>query len=70
MATLSLNLADADLQRIIVALCKAGDYPNASLANAREFVVDYVRTTVANVEETQWRLSQAAQRGPNPVTIS
>ena len=69
MASLTLNLADADLQRIVNALCTAGGY-EPSLANARKFVVDYVRTTVANVEETQWRLSQAAQRGPNPVTIS
>ena len=69
MATLSLDLADADLSRIVAALCTAGGY-DPSLANARKFVIDYVITTVANVEETQWRLSQAAQRGPNPVTIS
>jgi hypothetical protein len=69
MAVLSLNLADADLQRIVNALCTAGGY-DPSLANARKFVADYVRTTVANVEETQWRVSQAALRGPGPVTIS
>jgi len=70
MASLTLNIADADLQRIVVALCKAGNYPVASLANAREFVVNYVITTVANVEEIEWRKTLAAQRGPAPVTIS
>jgi len=70
MASLTLNVADADLQRIVAALCKAGDYDKPSLANAREFVVNYVITTVANVEETEWRKSLAAQRGPTPVNIS
>ena len=69
MAVLSLNLADADLQRIVAALCLAGDMP-PSLVNARKFVIDYVITTVANVEETEWRKTLAAQRGPTPVNIS
>jgi len=70
MAALTLNLADVDLQRIVVALCSAGGYTDATLANAREFVVNYVITTVANVEETEWRKTLAAQRGPTPVNIS
>ena len=69
MASLTLNVADADLQRIVTALCLAADV-EPSLANARKFVVDYVITTVANVEETEWRKTLAAQRGPTPVTIS
>ena len=69
MATLSLNLADADLQRIVVALCKAGN-TEPTMDNARAFVVAYVIQTVANVETTAWRAAQAAQRGPTPVNIS
>ena len=69
MATLTLTLADADLQRVIVALCNAGG-TTPTPENARAFIIAYITQTVANVEEAAWRTAQAAQRGPTGVNIS
>ena len=70
MASFTIDIPDADAVRVVAALCVAGEYPDFSPANARQFVIDYIVSTVSNVERAQWRAEQSAQRGPQPVTIS
>ena len=70
MASFTVDIPDADAVRVVAALCVAGGYADASPENARQFVIDYIISTVSNVEQAEWRKSLAAQRGPDPVTIS
>ena len=70
MATFTIDIPDADAVRVTAALCNAGGYADVSPGNARQFVIDYIVSTVSNVEQAEWRKTLAAQRGPTPVTIS
>jgi hypothetical protein len=70
MATFTIDIPDADAVRVTAALCNAGGYADVSVGNARQFVIDYIVSTVSNVEQAEWRKTLAAQRGPTPVTIS
>ena len=70
MASFTINIPDADAIRVVAALCVAGGYADTSPGNARQFVIDYIVSTVSNVEQAEWRKAQAAQRGPTFVTIS
>ena len=70
MASFTVDIPDGDDVRVVAALCTAGNYARTSPENARQFVIDYIISTVSNVEQAEWRKSLAAQRGPDPVTIS
>jgi len=50
VAKFSLTIADWDVERVLSALSIAGGYPDVSDVNAKAFILDYIRTTVANVE--------------------
>ena len=49
MATIQFTIPNAELNRVVAALCAAAGVP-ASAANAKQAVIDYVRSTVRNVE--------------------
>jgi hypothetical protein len=51
VATITLTIPDAQLARVVSALCRSGGKP-ASNANAKAVVIDMVRQTVVNVEST------------------
>ena len=71
MASFTVDIPDAEVaERVVAALCVAGGYADASPGNARQFVIDYIISTVSNVEQAEWRKTLAAQRGPTPVNIS
>jgi len=70
MAIFSVTIPDADATRVVAALSVAGEYSDVSPENARQFIIDYIISTVSNVERAQWRAKQSAQRGPQPVNIS
>ena len=51
MATIQFTIPNAELNRVVAALCAAAGVP-ASPANAKQAVIDYVRTAVRNVERS------------------
>lgn len=56
MATISINIPDEHMPRVINALCKVGGWRSVELdgakgAYAKKMVVDYVRETVKGVEQ-------------------
>ena len=53
MADFSLHIADWDVERVLTALSVAGGYPDVSDVNAKAYLMDYIRTTVTNVEAAQ-----------------
>jgi hypothetical protein len=63
MATITITIPDAQLQRVINGLCVAGRIP-ATPANAKQVVLDYIKGAVLNAE--QLAAVQALPPGPDP----
>jgi len=64
VAKFSLTIADWDVERVLSALSIAGGYPDVSDVNAKAFILDYIRTTVANVEAAAARHVGASSVAP------
>lgn len=64
MATFTLTIADNDLQRVLAALSIAGGFTVVSDVNAKACVVNYIATTVANVEAAEARRVAAPSLPP------
>lgn len=58
MANINLTIPDEHLGRVVRALCKGAGLEE-SPANAKQAVIEHIKRTVANVEESEAR--QAAQ---------
>lgn len=75
MATISLNVPDAQMSRVVDALAVAGDYnpdvDGPKGAFAKEYVIRMVRQTVLSVERAE-REREAMQSivDPDPVDLS
>ena len=63
MATITITIPDAQLQRVINGLC-ASVGTAATPANAKQVVLTYIKATVLAVE--QQVAVQAIQPGPDP----
>lgn len=63
MATVTLNIPSAVLARVVDALCQSAGLP-VSAENAKAALIDHIRATVANVEQS------AAVVTPPPVDVS
>lgn len=50
MATVTLTIPDQYLDRVVTALCAGAGVP-ATPANAKKALLEFVRTTVRNVEQ-------------------
>ena len=67
MATITLNIPDDALARIVTALCKGAGLP-VSLSNARQAIINHIKATVHNVEESE-ALIAAAAAIPDPADV-
>jgi hypothetical protein len=61
MAVFDLTIPDAIAPEVTAALCAAGGYATVSDANAKAAVIDWITTTVHNVQTSQ---AQAAVVAP------
>ena len=67
MATITLTIPNSDVDRVVTALCAAGNV-DPTPANAKDVVRDMIRRTVANVEYAA-AVAAAAPREIDPATI-
>lgn len=68
MATISITIADADLPRVIHALCVTAGVAETA-ANARQVVVQRVKDTVLNVEWSDAVNSAQVTYNTKPVAV-
>lgn len=66
MAAFTLTIADADVPRVISALCDNFGYAEISADNAMAGVITYITQVVANVETTAARKAALASIPPIP----
>lgn len=76
MAHFTIEIADADIERVTEALSQAGGFTDPSEENALSTVMTFVQQTVMNVETANARVKALATVTPiapivlNPVTVS
>lgn len=73
MATITINIPDDQMPRVIDGLCKAGGWRSVELDGARgafakKMVVDYVRDTVKAVERAT-AVEAAIAATPQPTAV-
>lgn len=68
MASINLTLPDATAARVVHAMCAAAGLPE-SPANAKKAVVDWIKTTVANVERTEAQQARPPVVDPDVATV-
>ena len=66
MAVISITIPDAVAPRVVKALCDSGGFSVANGANAKQALVNYIKTTLANVE-TGKATQEAIAAVPAPV---
>ena len=53
MATVTLTIPTAAVGRVVHALCTAYGYEVENAANAKQAIIDHIRATVRNVEQSE-----------------
>lgn len=53
MASITLTIPADKVARVVHALCAGAGNPIESPANAKQAIIDWIRTTVANVETSE-----------------
>jgi hypothetical protein len=53
MATVTLTIPTAVVNRVVHALCKSYGYQVENAGNAKKAIIDHIRATVRNVEQSE-----------------
>ena len=53
MASITLTIPADKVNRVVHALCAGAGNPVENPANAKQAIIDWIRTTVANVETSE-----------------
>lgn len=64
---MTISLPSAQVPRIIHALCAAGGRPE-SAPNAKQALLDWIKATVRNIEQSEAEAAAAAGISVTPVT--
>ena len=65
MAPITLTIPEDKVTRVVHALCAGAGNPVESPANAKRAIIDWIRTTVANIETSEALAAQPVPAAPD-----
>ena len=65
MASITLTIPPDKVNRVVHALCAAAGNPVENAANAKQAIIDWIRTTVTNVETSEALAAQPVPATPD-----